>query len=366
MKNWQLYRCLNAFLPRGAAPEDALSRVMWRHHAVGGTAAVFENGKIMKSAAWGLSRRAPRTQAAIRTVYRAASVSKLVTALGAMKLREEGRIDLDADISGILGGECGDILSAHSVITLRMLLTHTSGLRDGHIYQQSILRGVRLSDILHGDSFGEQGVLEYSNLGAGIAGAVMARATDTPFDTLMCETVFEPLGVSASFFPARMADNLADAYRIMPPRRTANFDAAARIKKPPRDTVDPEFDYALAHGNLCISAPDLCRIGMALCEEGFLSKESLDEMRAPVASFGKRADNLQQGIGTFVLDDPALFRRTLYGHQGLAYGAVHGLFFDPETKRGFALLTSGVSEARKGVLADVNADIIREVFGGVS
>jgi hypothetical protein len=47
----------------------------------------------------------------------------------------------------------------------------------------------------------------------------------------------------------------------------------------------------------------------------------------------------------------------------MAYGAVHGLFFDPETGRGLALLTTGAGEARRGVLADLNAEMIRLFLG---
>ena len=48
----------------------------------------------------------------------------------------------------------------------------------------------------------------------------------------------------------------------------------------------------------------------------------------------------------------------------MAYGAVHGLFFDPVSRRGLTLLTSGASEGREGVLADVNRDLLRRFFSG--
>ena len=97
---------------------------------------------------------------------------------------------------------------------------------------------------------------------------------------------------------------------------------------------------------------------------GFLTVESLEERRKEITPFGARAHNLSQGIGTFILRDGAFRSPVLYGHQGMAYGAVHGLFFDPETQRGFALLTTGASEARRGVLADLNAEMICMLLGG--
>ena len=97
---------------------------------------------------------------------------------------------------------------------------------------------------------------------------------------------------------------------------------------------------------------------------GFLTQESLDEMRKIVVPFGERARNLSQGLFTFVLNEPKISRRPIFGHQGMAYGAVHGLFFDPEIGQGFALLTTGASEARNGVLADLNFDLMKLFWGG--
>ena len=128
--------------------------------------------------------------------------------------------------------------------------------------------------------------------------------------------------------------------------------------------MNPEKHYNLAHGNLCVSAPELAKLGVAGMIPGFLTENSLLEMRDPIASFGDRAHNLSQGVGTFILDEPRICERLLYGHQGMAYGAVHGLFFDPDHEQGLALLTTGASEARQGVLADLNFDLMKRIWGG--
>ena len=72
------------------------------------------------------------------TVFRVASVSKSVTALGAMRLWSEGLLDLDAEVGTILEGlqPHGIVHPTHpdQAVTVRHLLTHTSGLRDGSGY----------------------------------------------------------------------------------------------------------------------------------------------------------------------------------------------------------------------------------------
>ena len=128
--------------------------------------------------------------------------------------------------------------------------------------------------------------------------------------------------------------------------------------------MNPEKHYNLAHGALCVSAPELAKLGAAGMTPGFLTENSLWEMRRPIASFGDRAHNLSQGIGTFILEEPRVCERPLYGHQGMAYGAVHGLFFDPDHEHGLVLLTTGASEARRGVLADLNYALMRLYWGG--
>ena len=142
------------------------------------------------------------------------------------------------------------------------------------------------------------------------------------------------------------------------------ISAIRRKRRPlPAEEINPESHYALAHGNLCLSAADLAKLGIAGMVPGFLTKESLSEMRRIICPFGDRANNLSQGVGTFILQEPRILSCPLFGHQGMAYGAVHGLFFDPEAKKGLAVLTTGASEARNGVLADLNFDLISLFLG---
>ena len=369
MKNWTLYRAALCLLPvRGRLNETELTagqtqtalRILRKHRCAGAALCLFDETGAACSLTYGQARQGETVKRG--TAFRLASVSKFVTALCAMKLREQGKIDLDRDVNEYLPFSLRHPKAPETPVTLWMLLSHTAGVHDGADFNAGIVRGVPCTALLRGDSFcghlpGQK--WEYSNFGAGIAGTVLEAATGTELDALLRETVFAPLGVKASCYPQRMPGGLADARRILPPSRKPNFDAAARQARPlPEPCVDPERHYALAHGNVCMSAPDLCRIGAAGMTPGFLKQESLAEMRRVIAPFGERADDLSQGIGTFVLRNPSVSAHTLYGHQGMAYGAVNGLFFDPIVKRGLVILTTGAGEARRGVLADLNRDLL--------
>ena len=375
MKNWGLYRLILSFFPANRkmnasdmpkADASAVENVLNKYHCLGASLCLFDQTGITGIAAFGVSH-APDTPVTMDTVFRTASVSKFITALGAMKLKEQGRLDIDRDVNEYLPFPLRHPKAPDTPVTLRMLLTHTAGIHDGVDYNTGIVKNVPLSDLLQGDSFTAHlpgTKWEYSNFGAGIAGAVMEAATNTDFETLMQETVFCPLGVTATYYPQKVQGDLADAVRILPRSKTPNFNAAERRNRPmPPAEVNPELHYNLAHGALCVTAPELAKLGIAGMKPGFLTEESLDEMRHVVTPFGERASNLSQGFGTFVLHDGYFLSPLLYGHQGMAYGAVHGLFSDPQRQCGFSLLTTGASEARRGVLADLNFEMICVLLG---
>ena len=283
-----------------------------------------------------------------------------MTAYGALLLEKEGLLDLKQDVSEYLGFPIRNPAYPDEKITPAMLMTHTASLRDGKTYTAALENGAPLDEVLKGDSFtpyAPGNAWEYSNLGAGIVGCAMERAAGEPFDRLMRRLVFEPAKAEASYYPQRVLGTLADAWRLFPPSRTPNFDAARRQARPcPDDKPDPRRDYLLAHGSLCVTAPALAQIARMAAADSPI----FERMRTTVIPFGERDSTLTQGIGTFVYRAPQ-FSAPLYGHQGLAYGAVHGLFMD-EKGRGFILLTSAVSERREGVLTALNRQLCALLF----
>ncbi|MBQ4640592.1 MAG: beta-lactamase family protein [Clostridia bacterium] len=365
---WPIYRKVLAFLPKhgrmnggNIAKAGQAEKILRKYRCLGASFCTFDEKGITGWGAFGEARKG--VPAGEHTVYRIASVSKLISAMGAMRLQEKGVLSMDREVNDYLPISLRHPKAPDTPITLRMLMSHTAGIHDGEQYNTGIAKNVPLSQLLQGDSFcahlpGE--AWEYSNFGAGIAGAVMEAAAGVDFEALMQREVFRPLSVQATFYPQKVQGELADATRILPPQKAPNFNARARMARPlPEERVDAHQHYNLAHGNLCISTGELAKLGMALMMPGFLTEKSLQEMRRIICPFGERAHNLSQGVGTFILQDDSICSRPLYGHQGMAYGACHGLFFDIEKKRGVVLLTSGVSEARRGVLSDVNADMIR-------
>ena len=156
------------------------------------------------------------------TLYRIASISKLVTTLGLMQLVDDGRIDLDADVSAYLGFTLRNPHFPAQAITLRHLLVHTASLRDdgGYFWPAT----TALKDVVTPDALQTWSTLAgpgvyytYCNLGFGIIGTIMERITGERFDRLMARLVLQPLGLQAGYNPAELPKtaqaNIATIYR---------------------------------------------------------------------------------------------------------------------------------------------------------
>ena len=176
--------------------------------------------------------------------FRAASISKPVTALGAMILVDEGLLDLDSDLSGYLGFVLRNPAFPDTAITAAMLLSHTSSLRDDdgyslpfpqrlvdHVGPDASGRGHWAGAGDHADSCGRDlspgNYFCYCNLNYGVLATVMERLSGRRFDLYMRERVFEPLGIDAGYNVLNLSDagfaRLSTLYRAMD--RTGRWDA---------------------------------------------------------------------------------------------------------------------------------------------
>ena len=370
-----LYRFLARALPHKRRPLHAiacsaneqgmkhLEEILFRYRSLGGALAYFDAQGIRDHYVYGEAHKG--LPVAEKTAFRVASVSKLITAAGILNMAQQGLLDLDTDADRGLPFTLRHPDAPAVPITLRMLLTHTAGIRDGKAYLRSLSNGADAADLLRQDSHTRHlpGMeCEYSNFGVGLAACAVEAQTGLSFETAMQEYLFAPLGMNASFYPQRLSAPLADARRVLALTNTPSFSGVQRQAQPldGSDVPDLQRHFTLAQGNCCLDVQSLVRLGVALMKPGFFSAETLSSMRRVHARLGRRDPTLGQGIGIFILDDAAVSSRLLYGHQGMAYGAVHMLFLDVEGNRGIISLTTGVSQARTHILADVNKALLRQ------
>lgn len=165
--------------------------------------ATFDARGLTASGASGLADRARGRALTIEDPARIASISKLVVAIGVMRLVEQHRIDLDRDVSDYLGWRLRNPAFPDRPITLRLLLSHRSSLKDdieywaiplGATMERTLANPVAFDPVHAPGSY-----FRYSNLGFPVIATVLEKATGERFDRLMARLVLRPLGLSACF-----------------------------------------------------------------------------------------------------------------------------------------------------------------------
>src|SRR5690242_15363225 len=135
---------------------------------------------------------------------RVASVSKMVTTIGVMKLVEQGKLDLNSDVSRWLGWSLRNPSFADRPITLQMLLSHTSSVRehdDDYVIPlggslQAVMADPKNWDAVHGPG---DGYFAYVNLNYPIVGSIIEHVTGERFDIWMRRNILEPMKLDACF-----------------------------------------------------------------------------------------------------------------------------------------------------------------------
>ena len=354
----------------------------------------FDRQGITATRVHGLADKATGREVSADDPVRIASISKLVVALGVMRLVEAGRLDLDADVSGLLGWRLRNPAFPDTPVTLRLLLSHRSSLTDGAGYWQTPLGG-RLRDILADprawDGAHAPGTyFRYANLNFPLVAQVMERATGERFDILMDRLVLRPLGIDGCFNWDR-CDAAAAARAIVLYGADGTPVKDDLHGRKPDCPVTPAAgggcDLSLwragengalfsPQGGLRISANGLARIGRLLLGEGtldstrFLRPASVRTMTTPQwryrpgsgttyeedtgdvdAGFFCRYGLAVQTLATpepGCRDDPFGDGVARVGHSGSAYGLQAGLWVDREGGTGVAWFATGMPEERRG------------------
>jgi len=320
-----------------------------------------------------------------------ASVSKLVTTLGILRLVEAGKLDLDRDVSDYLGWRLRNPAFPERPVTLRLLLSHQSSLTDGGGY--TFLLGERIRDKLGPDSWAKEGpgdVFSYANVNYGVAATVMEAATGERFDRLMTRLVFQPLKIDACYnwsgcSPAALAKAAAlyrkglDETQWKPdgPWVAQVDDLRGRapdclVRRPEGAACDldayrPGDNGALfsPQGGVRMSVRDMGVIARLLLGEGqvggvrLLRPATVRTMLTPQWRWGQGTAgdtygglmrcwglSVQCQIGDAAGQDQPLWpRKTRWvGHLGDAYGLWSGLWVDRAAGRAYVYAVTGTAD----------------------
>jgi CubicO group peptidase (beta-lactamase class C family) len=193
--------------PGAVTALDTIIRNNLKKHRIPGAAvALVHEGKVIFSQCYGYAdtmKKAPVTE---DTYFMAGSLTKSFTALAVLKLIEQGKIDLHADIKKYIPDfSIKNLYDGEVPITVDHLLSHTSGLMIDY-YVRSIRErknsDAELLSQLRNEylCFKPGSAFKYSNLGYRLLGMIIEKVTGERFEDYLEKEVFKPLGMNNSFF----------------------------------------------------------------------------------------------------------------------------------------------------------------------
>jgi CubicO group peptidase (beta-lactamase class C family) len=176
-----------------------------RGDMAGAAVIVIRDGRVLAKKGYGfadVSRKTPIDPD--QTVFRVASISKLMTYVSAMQLVEQGRLDLDADVNRYLDFRIEPAFQ--KPVTLRDLMTHTGGFehQQQYILQRETDAHIPLREFLVRFQpkriYPPGTIASYSDYGVGLAGYIVERVSGERFEDYVQHNIFDPLGMAHSTF----------------------------------------------------------------------------------------------------------------------------------------------------------------------
>ena len=338
----------------------AFTHIIRKHHVLGSATCLFsQNQKTIILT----SSESPAHNAYPDTCFRVASITKTITAAAALKLSDAGILDLNKPASEYFTS--GNEKTVLKDITLRHLLSHTSGIIDPPNLEYDVENRIPFPSVLQSARHFQPGTsFHYSNLGFGLIGCVFEQILGLPVSSIFDRYIFEPLKMNATLEGCRIPrEKIMPVTRVLPYRKgkdvTVTTLGCVRLCGP-----DPLYHYGHTAGSLYTDIGSLFLFFHMLSsnDNHFISASSVNDMKTEHASYGRLSPTLTYGLGLLRINDPYVSDHTVYGHQGFAYGCVDGAFWDDATGDLLIFLNGGCSEARRGRLGCANRDMLHWAF----
>lgn len=325
--------------------EADLKDIMKAHEAVGLAVVVVKDGEIIYKKSLGLKDIAGNTPLKEDDIFRIASISKSFSATAIMRLVETKKVSLDDDFSGLVGFKVRNPKFPDKAITLRMVLSHTSGINDSQGYFNLNLINPSVNsdwakcynDYPPGEGY------QYCNLNFNMVGAVLERLSGERFDVHIRKNILNPLGLYGGYCIDSLDNSkFATLYEYdsasgFQPSPMAYAPRRAEISGYKMGYSTPVFSPT---GGMKISAQDLAKYMIMHMNYGeargvrIISKRSSKVMQKAIAK--------EDGYGLALMNlDNLIPGITMTGHTGSAYGLYSAMFFYPKEKFGFVVITNG-------------------------
>ena len=346
-----------------------LDKISENYGAAAVQVAVIKDGFVRYTYNYGYANIKESIPVTDDTKFRLASLSKPCTAMAVMTLYDDGLIDLDADISNYLGYKVRNPEYPDTVITPRMLMSHTSSIIDSQSFidARNDSSSVPLQDLLQKKSSyskNQPGVqYSYSNFGVAVLAAASERIVNEHFSQYAHKRIFGRMGIDCEYLASMISaqDKIANIYSS---GKSLQWSVNRQLNEKDRDQI--ANTYHIYQGNLTVSAKDYADLLCVLMNRGkykderILSEKSVEIILSTQFS----NDEVNQCLCLQILEKVVPGRR-MFCHTGSCYGSYNSFAFDPEYKNGVVVITTGANANKNSSgLYDICADMIREIYNG--
>lgn len=328
-----------------------VAAIMERNNNVGLALVAVNDGQVVLNERYGVKNLETGEPIAKDDIFRIASISKSFTATAIMQLVEQGKLNLQQDVSELVGFKVRNPKFPEKVITVEMLLSHTSSMNDanGYFTINAINPDSSATWQTAWNAYEPGTGYEYCNLGFNTLGTILERISGERFDKYIVNHILNPIGVYGGYEVLSLdSTKFVNLYSWDSEKGEYSHSPAAYA------TREEEIkNYVFGHstaifsptGGLKISPQDLAKVmqmhmNLGTTPEGtqIISKESAEAMQSIVAPKTDEGDAYGYAIRT---SNQLLDGHTMIGHTGSAYGVYTSMFWDKDRKFGFIVMTNG-------------------------
>jgi len=350
--------------------EQDLRAIMKQLDMVGLSVAVVKKGEIIYTNSFGLKDMESNIPLSNQHIFRIASISKSFSATSVMQLMEAKKLSLDDDFSDLIGFKIRNPKYPNTVITLKMVMSHTSSINDSQGYfNLDVINPAKNMDWAKCYNDYEPGKgYQYCNLNYNMVGTVIEKKSSERFDQYVKHHILDPLKLYGGYCIDSLDNNLfATLYAY--DSATKKFTSSPSAYAPRREEIN---NYVMGYttpifsptGGMKISATDLAKYMIMHMNGGnykgvkIISKKSARLMQTKISE--------EEGYGLAISNlDDLIAGKVMTGHTGSAYGLYSAMFFQPKEKFGIVLITNGCNTQVENGIQQVHRLIINSLYNNL-
>ncbi len=341
-----------------AKAEQDLEVIMKKFDVVGLSVAVVKKGEIIYTHSFGLKDLDSGTFLTDQNIFRIASISKSFSATSIMQLVEAKKLSMDDDFSDLVGFKIRNPKFPNTVITLKMVLSHTSSINDSQGYfNLDVINPTKSADWANCYNNYEPGKgYQYCNLNYNMVGAVIENKSGERFDQYVKHHILDPLKIYGGYCVDSLDNNrLATLYAYDSVKKS--FIASPAAYAPRREEIQ---NYVMGYstpifsptGGMKISATDLAKYMTMHMNGGSYQGVKIISKKSSVLMQTAISDEEGYGLALSNLDD-LIPGKVMTGHTGSAYGLYSAMFFHPKEKFGMVVITNGCNATYTNGINDI-------------